>query len=95
MTKSEDLKYQLQTLASNEPNDIDYPEFEVAYEDESGNEGLATVCCIDVAERALDRINELERQAMVAKQVIKNLKPYDVEQRKMVKSYFLFCSNSK
>jgi hypothetical protein len=62
LTKSEDLKYQLETLASYEPNDIDNPEFEVAYEDSECNEGFATVCCIDVAKRAFDRITELESQ---------------------------------
>ena len=60
LTKSEDLKYQLESLASYEPSDIDNPEFEVGYEDNNGNEGFATVCCVDVAKRALERIKELE-----------------------------------
>jgi hypothetical protein len=60
LTVSEDLKYQLETLSTYEPNDIDNPEFEVGYENASGNEGFATVCCVDVAKRALERIKELE-----------------------------------
>lgn len=60
LTASEDLKYQLETLSSYEPSDIDNPEFEVAYENESGNEGFATVCCVDLAKRALQRIKALE-----------------------------------
>jgi len=62
LTKPENLKYQLETLASYKPSDIDNPEFEVAYEDGLGNEGLATVCCVGVAKEALDRINALEEQ---------------------------------
>ena len=60
LTKSEDLKYQLETLASYEPSDIDNPEFEVAYENKDGMEGFITVCCVDVAKRALERVKELE-----------------------------------
>jgi len=60
LTVSEDLKYQLETLSTYVPSDIDNPEFEVAYENESGNEGFATVCCVDIAKRALLRIKELE-----------------------------------
>lgn len=64
LTISEDLKYQLEALSNYEPSDIDNPEFEVAYEDPRGNEGFATICCIDVAKRALERINNLEQQVM-------------------------------
>lgn len=60
LTESENLKYQLESLASYEPSDIDNPEFEVGYEAEDGTEGFATVCCINVAKQALDRINNLE-----------------------------------
>lgn len=60
MNDNENLKYQLETLASYEKEDLDNPEFEVAYEDEHGCEGFATVCCIDVGVRSLERINELE-----------------------------------
>ena len=62
LTKSENLKYQLDTLASYEPADLDNPEFDVCYEDGSGNEGFATVCCVDIARSSLERIKELEQQ---------------------------------
>ena len=61
LTKNENIIYQLETLASYEPADLDNPEFEVGYEDESGNEGFATVCCIDVATKALLLIEQLQR----------------------------------
>ncbi len=67
LTKSEDLKYQLESLASYEPSDIDNPEFEVGYGDINGNEGFATVCCVDVAKRALEHIKELELDLGLAK----------------------------
>lgn len=67
LTKDEDLKYQLATLTSYEPNDLDYPEFEVFYSDLDGNDGSVGVCCIDVAERALDRIKALEQALSWAK----------------------------
>ena len=67
LTKNEDLKYQLATLTSYEPNDLDYPEFEVFYSDLDDNEGSIEVCCIDVAERALDRIKALEQALSWAK----------------------------
>lgn len=62
LTESEDLLYQLDTLASHEPDDLDNPEFEVAYEDNDGREGFLTVCCIDLSNRAAKRIRELEAQ---------------------------------
>jgi hypothetical protein len=65
MKKDEILKYQLMTLASYTPEDLDHPEFEVAYEDSLGREGFETTCCIDVAKRSLERITELEE--MLAK----------------------------
>ena len=61
MNKTEHLKYHLEVLMSCEPIDLDYPEFEVAYEDEIWAECFATVCCIENAARALDRIKELEK----------------------------------
>ncbi len=61
---NEDLKYQLESLSSYEPSDIDNPEFEVGYEDINGDDGFATVCCVDVAKRALDRIKWLERESL-------------------------------
>jgi len=60
LSKPENLKYQLETLSSYEPADIDHPAFDVAYEGSGGNEGFATVCCIDVGKRSLKRINDLE-----------------------------------
>ena len=54
------LKYQLETLASYEPEDIDHPEFEVVYESDSGVECGIEVCCIELAQRSLARIVELE-----------------------------------
>jgi len=60
MTENENIKYKLETLASYWPEDLDYPQFEVAYEIESGEESFRTVCCIDLAEQALKRITELE-----------------------------------
>jgi len=55
------LKYELETLASCRPADIDSPEFEVCFVDECGREGYTTVCCIDLARRALKRIEDLEK----------------------------------
>ena len=60
MDKSANLKYELQTLSSYEASDLDNPEFEVLYESIGGEEGFATVCCIDIGKRSLDRIEELE-----------------------------------
>jgi len=62
LNKKENIIYQLETLASYEPSDLDHPEFEVAYEDGNGNEGFATVCCIDLAEKVLELIKELDKQ---------------------------------
>ena len=67
LTKDEDLKYQLETLVSYEPNDLGCPEFEVFYSDFDGNEGSIEVCCIEVAERALGRIMALEEALSWAK----------------------------
>ena len=67
MNKSENLKYQLESLASYEPSDLDNPEFEVGYQDDVGNEGFATVCCVDIAQKALDKINSLEKALRWAK----------------------------
>ena len=60
LTKNENIIYQLETLASYEPDDLDNPEFEVGYEDGKGHEGFLSVCCIDLAERVLELIKELE-----------------------------------
>ena len=58
--KNNNLKYQLMELASSDRKDLDYPEIEVFYEDESGAEGSIDVCLIDLGRRALERIEELE-----------------------------------
>lgn len=60
LTKTEDLKYQLQTLTTYTPEDLDYPNFEVSYETTEGEEGFLTVCCINLATRTLSYIEELE-----------------------------------
>lgn len=60
LTKSENIKYQLETLSSFEPEDLDHPQFDVGYEDEDGAEGFASVCCIELAKEALLLIKELE-----------------------------------
>lgn len=61
MNKNEDLKYQLETLASFEQGDLDDSEFDVGYEVD-GLEGFATVCSIELASRAVARIKELEQE---------------------------------
>jgi len=61
LNENENIIYQLETLATYEPGDLDHPEFDVAYEDVNGNEGFATVCCIDLAQRVLELIKKLER----------------------------------
>jgi hypothetical protein len=70
MNKQENIKYQLWTLSTCEPDDIDNPEFEVAYDDEQGNEGFATVSCIDLAVDSLELIKTMEKQIkkLLAKQ---------------------------
>ena len=60
LVENENLKYQLETLSQYEPDDLDSPEFDVAYETEFGVEGMAIVCCIDLAARSFARIKELE-----------------------------------
>jgi len=59
LTAKENLIYQLETLSSYEPEDLDNPEFDVAYELDSGADTFATVCCIDLAKRTLELIKEL------------------------------------
>ncbi|QDP52101.1 MAG: hypothetical protein Unbinned706contig1000_45 [Prokaryotic dsDNA virus sp.] len=60
LTNEENIIYQLETLASYDPSDIDNPEFEVAYEMPTGEESFATVCCTDLAVRALKLIRSIE-----------------------------------
>lgn len=71
LSKTDDLKYQLETLSLFEPKDIDNPEFEVAYESNGGEESFATVCCIELAQRALKRIVTLENQINNTKESVK------------------------
>ena len=60
MDKKEILLNELQALASYEPDDLDNPEFEVAYEHvKSGEESFQTVCVIDLARRLEQFINQL------------------------------------
>ena len=62
MTKEEILLYELQTLASYEPADLDYPTMEVAYENAAGHEGFIEVCLVDLGRRALANLEkELEK----------------------------------
>ncbi|HHZ70474.1 MAG TPA: hypothetical protein EYN67_10290 [Flavobacteriales bacterium] len=56
----EQIKDQLATLSSYEPQDIDNPEFEVMYEDVDGFEHWSTVCCVDLAGEALRLVKHLE-----------------------------------
>ena len=60
LTKNENIIYQLETLASYEPDDLDNPEFDVAYETKEGADAFATVCCVDMATRTLDLIKEIK-----------------------------------
>ena len=62
LTKDENIIYQLETLASYEPDDLDNPEFDVAYELDGGEDTMATVCCIDMATRTLKLITELNKK---------------------------------
>lgn len=60
LTKNEDLKYQLQTLASYEKDMLEDPEIEVYYEDKNGMEGAVSVELMGLGDRALKRIEALE-----------------------------------
>ena len=60
LDNNDTLKYQLETLASNDRLFFDSPEFEVSYESNEGVEVFATVSCIELAQRSLARIVELE-----------------------------------
>lgn len=59
MTKDENIIYQLETLASYDPKDLDSPEFEVAYESSCGTEQFSTVCCVELAKKAIELIERL------------------------------------
>jgi len=60
MKKNENLKYELESLSSYDPSDIDNSEFDVVYEDDLSQERRYTACCVDVATRAIARIKDLE-----------------------------------
>ncbi len=69
MSEDDNIIYQLETLASYEPSDLDEPEFDVAYEDTNGNEGMLTVCCIDLAGRVLKLICELKAELNLSDEI--------------------------
>lgn len=54
------IKYELQTLASYEPIDLENPEMEVAWEGDSGEEYMVTVCLVDMAKRVSVELKRLE-----------------------------------
>jgi|GEM_PF-1616506 len=60
MDKNEILDMELHTLSTTDKQDIECHEFDVYVEDEQGREGSYSACIVDVAERALARIEELE-----------------------------------
>ena len=62
MNAIQHLKYQLSTLANHEPSDFDYPEIEVGYENNDGSEVFATVCVIELADRAYHALDQLDAQ---------------------------------
>jgi len=53
------LIYQLETLASYSPDDLDGDGFDVLYEDSEGREGWATESITDVAGKAAKKLTEL------------------------------------
>jgi len=61
ISKEEDLKYQLMEFSNSDPSDLDTT-FEVCYETANGGEAWVSVCAIELAERALKRIEELENE---------------------------------
>ena len=65
LTKEQDLKYQLQTLAGYSQADLDNPEIEVVYEDCTGSEGELTVGLTELGQRAYNRIEELETRVAI------------------------------
>lgn len=77
------LTYLLDTLAGFEESDIEDDEFEVAVNDDQ----FGSCSIVAVAQVASDRIKELEKKVRLANSAIKNLKPYSVNQRKIVNSY--------
>ncbi|MCP4441987.1 MAG: hypothetical protein GY810_24015 [Aureispira sp.] len=61
MNNNEILMYELEDLASYNPEDIDNPIIEVCYEHaETGADHFQTLCLVDLGQRALSRLRELE-----------------------------------
>jgi len=73
LTANEDLKYQLQTLASYSKDDLESHEIEVYYEDMNGSEGSSDVDLIDLGGRALKRIQDLESELSKLKAATKSV----------------------
>ncbi len=62
MNKHEILIYELEALASNVAIDIGFPVIDVCYDNsETGAGHHQTVCLVDLGQRALDRLRELEQ----------------------------------
>jgi hypothetical protein len=83
LTKEEDLKYQLMEFSNSDPSDLDTT-FEVCYETASGGEAWIDVCAIELAERALKRIEELEAKLEDVKKAARSLlgvEPTEVVQK--------------
>lgn len=59
MNDLEIVRYELDTLAAYEAEDLDYPVMDVAYETESGGDHWDTVCLVAMAERVGVQINKL------------------------------------
>lgn len=73
LTNLENIIYQLETLASYEPRDLDNPEFEVCYEMPTGEESFSTVCCVELASRTLREVIELNQDIACLKAEIEEL----------------------
>lgn len=59
MTKDEILMYELECLASYEPEDLDYPHIVVCYEDTFGNDHSVDIYLVEMANRLKVRFAEL------------------------------------
>ena len=65
LTTHENLVYQLEELAASDLEMLGHPEIEVFYENEHGEEGSIDICVIELSERALKRIIELEEAVKI------------------------------
>ncbi len=74
--------YELEDLASYNPEDIDNPEIEVCYEHdaETGTDYFKAVCLVDLGTRALDRLRELEAEARELKELKANIEKEQIYQ---------------